>query len=58
MDFKAGLPICMDGVHLSSVQLCDALASTLCLGSHWITDRPGELEASNESLHIKKESGA
>jgi hypothetical protein len=51
----------MHGVHhpaLSPVQSCDAPACTLCLGSHWLTDRPGELEASNEPLHIMKESGA
>ena len=60
VDHKAGMPIGMHGVHPPPqlpVQSCDAPACTLGLGSHWLTDRLGELEASSESLHIMKESG-
>ena len=60
VDHQTGLPIATHSVHhlpWLPVQSRDAPACTLGLGSHWLTDRPGELEASGESLHIMKESG-
>lgn len=60
VDHQAGLPIGMYGVHhppLLPVCSCDAYTRTLRLGSYWLTDRPGELEASTGSLHITNESG-
>ena len=61
VDHKARLPTGMHSVHLpplSPVHSSDVPTHVFHLGSHWLTDRPGELEASNEPLHIMKESGA